>query len=190
MFGKKVMDYFLSSKKSSIMIGEYQIDLYNFMKSIHNKMKESGDYKSFDQTIPSDVLRLSFNIIKQILNLSNYESDLFDQLVDYILYGHIYHPATGTILRERGIPSGSYFTNIVDGLSNLIMVYYTANVLGVNIETVKVCGDDNLIITSKTFNTARFTALQNKVFGVENNFLPEHRGYPNGRHLGHFLGSS
>jgi len=180
MFGLKLMQYFESSHSSAINIGHFQTDLYALMKSKVSYFKASGDYSSYDQTLPQELLLLAFELIKSILSLSDYESTLFDHLVDYIIHGHIYHPVTGFIMRERGIPSGSYFTNVVDGIVNLFMLNYVLKDIS-EVTSLHVCGDDNLIVTKSPLNTTKLSELLFKHFYVTNNFEPSDQAIANDR---------
>lgn len=53
-----------------------------------------------------------------MLKLSDYDSKLFDLMATYITEAGIFHPDTGYVFRERGIISGSFYTNLIDSLVN------------------------------------------------------------------------
>jgi hypothetical protein len=189
MFGCHINDFLIKSKDNSIKIGEHQIELHNLMMQVRESWKATGDYSSYDQTIPSEILFLSFQLIKSVMKLSDYESKLFDELRSYIIHGHIYHPETGVINRKRGIISGSFFTNMIDGLSNLIMIHYCDNIMGRNIKNIFVCGDDNLVCSDIPIRTNKLSSLLLKIFGVTNTIPYENVARPGSTFLGTFLGS-
>jgi hypothetical protein len=182
------MDYLINSHDSAIKIGELQTDLHKMMIGYKDKYKYSGDYKSYDRSIPSEILCASFELIKSCLNLNTYFSNLYEDLVSYILFGTLFHPRCGYINRERGIASGSFFTNVVDGLSNLIMLNYTNALFNIDPE-MKICGDDNLLLLDDKLDTDKFSEEMERCFGVTNKFDPDHSSTPGSDYLGHFLGS-
>jgi hypothetical protein len=125
IFGGLVTDSFLNNDNTAIFIGHKQIKIHNLIQSLTNFNKYSGDYSSYDQTIPSFIIAQSFEIIKNRYQFRNkFEEEMFDEVVSYNLYGPIYHPKTGVIHRNRGICSGSVFTNLIDSVANLLMINY------------------------------------------------------------------
>lgn len=124
-FGINICDFFVKNENSSCVIGHGQAHLYGLNIDYTGYHKQSGDYSSFDQAIDSQLIALSFEIIKSRLSFeSDYHSELFDKLVAYVMFCHVYHPTVGTIRRSRGIISGSVFTNLVDSIVNLITINY------------------------------------------------------------------
>jgi len=89
----------------------------------------------------------------------------------------------------RGIISGSFFTNMVDGLSNLLMIHYCDHIMGKNIKEIFVCGDDNLIVSDIPIRTNKLSSLLSKTFGVTNNIPDDNKSNPGNSFLGTFLGS-
>lgn len=110
-------------------------------------------------------------------------------MVSYVVHGTVYHPESGRVSRARGIISGSAFTNIVDGIANLIMLSYSSKALGIDTHDIKVCGDDNLILTNQEIKIEQLIQYQNKTFGVMNNVESTDSICPNQDFLGSFLGS-
>jgi len=159
------------------------------MLSYKNKFKYTGDYSKYDQTIPSVVMFASFDIIRSRLNLSSYEETLWNELISYITHGHIYHPLVGHIKRSRGIISGSAFTNLIDGIANIFMIKYSSEKIGVEFDDIKVCGDDNLMITNREIDYNKLTSYLNTTFNVVNTIVADDVAFPNVDYLGSFLGS-
>jgi len=189
IFGLSVTKHFVGSYDTSIIIGHRQIDLYNLNMAIKDKHKASGDYSSYDQTIPSFIIKICFEIIKNLYDFkSNYEEQMYDKLVSYVMHGHIYHPITGYIHRKRGIASGSVFTNLVDSMANLIIVNYSSVIMNKDLGRFLVCGDDNLISTSSVLNTSNLERIVSKVFNMSLTFDKDHM-FQAGVPHSHFLGS-
>jgi len=87
------------------------------------------------------------------------------------MHGHIYHPKCGVIRRKRGIASGSVFTNLVDGIVNLLVMNYTSFILGKGFQEIYVCGDDNLIPTDEILNTVSLAHVIKNKFNMTIEFL-------------------
>jgi hypothetical protein len=191
IFGLQIIEYFVGNKESSICIGNLQVDIHNIMKENSRFHNVTGDFSGYDRTLSSDIMFFSFMILKGLLNLNTYESALFDKMVDYILFGRVYHPHTKIVLRNRGMPSGSFFTNLVDSISNLIINYYSIYSFKERdyFVKLKVCGDDNLIITKTKLDTNKLSQRISTYFDMKNNFLEEDYSPPNSNFLGSFLGS-
>jgi len=135
---------------------------------------------------------LSTDLLKGKLKLTKYENELWDRIIRYFIAGKIYHPVFGGNLhRQRGLTSGSFFTNIVGGIANLIMNYYTLCVNNVNLGEIliKVCGDDNLVMTTYEFDVDKHSKLLNETFHVKVTYPLKYRAAPYEECLGHFLGS-
>lgn len=166
-FGLTVAKFFVGNKFTSIVTGHRQMYLYNLNQSLGPFYKFSGDYSSYDQTIPSFLIKVSFEIIKYFYNFNNsYEEELYNKMVDYIMFGHIYHPEVGFIHRKRGISSGSVFTNLIDSIVNLLMVNYSFSVMNKEYRYLYVCGDDNLICSDNKLNYLNMSSIITKKFNV------------------------
>lgn len=190
IFGLSFTEYLLDSEDSSLVMGDTQPVLYSLMKKYNSKQsKFTGDYSSYDQTIPSELIATSMFMLKAKLKLSDFQSNVYDKLVSYIMHSHIYHPLCGFTFRKRGIISGSYYTNIVDGLTNLLMISYSSRCLNMDIDDIKVCGDDNLIVHTSPINRKLLSKFLLDAFGVVHKVEKEDIAYPNSNYLGSFLGS-
>jgi len=69
------------------------------------------------------------------------------------------------------------------------MISYSAACLKISISDIKVCGDDNLIITDDKLDADKLTNHMNRTFGVNNKILVADVAAPNTDYLGSFLGS-
>jgi hypothetical protein len=170
-FGLNIQKFFVGNKLSSIVIGHKQLHLYDLNLGLGDFYKASGDYSSYDQTLPSFFIKLSFEILKSFYSFNNeYESGLYDRLVSYIMHGHIFHPHCGTINRKRGIASGSVFTNLVDSILNLLVMNYVSHLIGKEYRHIYVCGDDNLLATDTILNVQRISHMIKKIFNMSIEF--------------------
>jgi hypothetical protein len=119
---------------------------------------------------------------------NKFEEDMFDKIVDFNLYGPIYHPLTGVINRNRGICSGSVFTNLIDSIANILMISYSNCITNFDISFLRVCGDDNLICTNSEINVSALSKIAKATFDTTLIFEPD-MFVPSGKGCAHFLGS-
>ena len=107
------------------------------------------DFSAFDATIPDFIIRDCFSILRDGFHLDEVELKAWERMVDYFVNTPILMPDGGVYLTHRGVPSGSWFTNIIDSMVNLLSVYYCAHRVGMQGKVViHVLGDDAIIGTS------------------------------------------
>jgi hypothetical protein len=144
IYGGSLLSYF-KDNESCVFIGRTQSEISKHVQSKSGKYQLSLDFKRFDLSIPSYLILLAFDLIKQTLQLSTQEAYLYDKMAEYICFAHVYHPRVGTVHRRRGLISGSYFTNLLDSIINTIVIVYAListdqfnSVVGMSVH-----GDDN-----------------------------------------------
>lgn len=146
------------------------------------KNKVSGDYSSFDQNMPSHFIVTAFLILKNTLKLNAFQEKVFSLLVSYFLHCRIYHPITGTVFRERGIYSGSYFTSIIGSICNTLLLNYGSD----GPFTEFVSGDD-VILTDFKIGALSDIKKSLKMLGLQLNF---ERTFKRNEYGWSFLGSN
>lgn len=98
-----------------------------------------------------------------MLDLNNYESKLFDIMVMYIIESNIYNPHSGFTCRERGLISGSFYTNLIDSICNWYILEYSINHCSSRLRrdsfTYSISGDDSVFF----HNGLDFECIKNRV---------------------------
>lgn len=123
IFGGGIVDSFINRSDIPIQMGVSQLNLNKRVLTYKKgKFSTSGDYSKYDTTIPKYLQITSFHILKQLLDLDDYQSIIFDLLVSYNVNCPIYHPVTGFISRKRGLITGSFFTSIINSFCNMYII--------------------------------------------------------------------
>ncbi|QKI28959.1 hypothetical protein 1, partial [Canna indica partitivirus] len=119
------------------------------------------DYKGFDKTVSSQLIELAFSILLQNLDFTQYREqgtpDL-ERLVNMFTYIKHYFIQTPMRLyngerykKTAGIPSGSYFTQLVGSIVNWIITTYSfTKVVGRMPDYLRVFGDDSVLSSNST----------------------------------------
>lgn len=146
IFGIELLEYFETHNHMDIRYADTARTTFDLIKSIASYFKVPIDFSSYDQTIPSFTIATSFLMVKALMKLNKEEDRYFDFMVSYILHAPVYHADCGFIRRERGIISGSLFTNIVDSLCNSMILGMASDKLSFLDRTI-VYGDDNILLS-------------------------------------------
>ena len=106
------------------------------------------DFSKFDSTISADLIYLAFQILGTWFTEEEKKEYGWDLIVDYFIHTPIVMP-NGRVYfgKKHGVPSGSFFTQLVDSVVNTIVQFYMAARLGYSISKwkFKVLGDDVII---------------------------------------------
>lgn len=139
----------------------------------------SLDYSSYDNSISSWLIEDAFDIIAGCFEMSDSERKLFDVMVKsfihktFILY-------EGDLRSNRGVPSGSMWTQIIDTIVNLLMMMTYCFAKGPcepeDFHMIAM-GDDNLIQTRVQLDKDDIAAYISKNFGVKVNGAKSESGF-------------
>lgn len=124
----------------------------------------SIDYSSFDQTISAWLIRDAFSIIKSAFVLSDADERLFDIVTDDFI-SKDFVLSEGVLHSEKGVPSGSMFTQIIDTLVNWLVVNTYFNSINEKAEMI-IMGDDNAIFTQANVDITGLASYVIKNFGL------------------------
>nr|AXA52551.1 putative capsid [Linepithema humile partiti-like virus 1] len=159
------------------------------------------DWKSFDKTIPPWLIRDSFALIAEMIDMShvrdvegkvwpvreNRSRKRWKRLVDYFVETPIRTSKGERFLVTGGVPSGSCFTNIIDSIVNAIVTRYIHYQTTGELPLAEVyLGDDSVTFTNQMVNLDDMTRLADDKFGMIIN--PKKSFITTNRRNIHFLG--
>jgi hypothetical protein len=106
------------------------------------------DYSKFDSSISSYLIRQAFSILATWFDPHDLEKYGWDKIINYFIYTPIVMP-DGNLYRgkKHGVPSGSYFTQLIDSIVNTILIGAISHKfkLGIGWTKFLILGDDVII---------------------------------------------
>jgi len=147
--------------------------------SYHSEWAYSTDVKSFDSSISASLISEAFNILSTWFDLDQIEPtsgasyrEIWDQVVHYFIHTPIFMP-DGNVYKgkKHGVPSGSYFTQMIDSIVNVIMVGAISWKFSLHVdkESIFVLGDDVLFWSNRSVNLGDISKYATKVFNAQFN---------------------
>lgn len=116
------------------------------------------DFRKFDKIVSLQLIDISFNILEQNISFGKYRNHgvpdgrrlyrAWSHLIDYFKNTLVRLPNGERYQKKTGIPSGSYFTQLIDSIVNYIcLTYATLKLTGDKPKYIKVFGDNSVIAT-------------------------------------------
>lgn len=107
------------------------------------------DFSSFDATVCSYLISVAWDIIESLFEMDHHSSMVYDLIRDLNSRSPVIMPAGRLYVVFKGVPSGSYSTQVVDSLVNLILVYaYQLRMFNRTLKTY-VMGDDSIFVAEE-----------------------------------------
>jgi hypothetical protein len=164
-FSKPFQDRFINKSLYAGGKDENLISRFILDWRAHFPKYMSIDYSSFDQTISSWLIEDAFSVIKSCFVMDYEDSALFDVIVhDFIHKDFIINE--GVIHSDKGVPSGSMFTQIIDTLVNILVVNTYFMSIGFPKHEMMAMGDDNIIFCGNDVDLVHLSTYISKNFGL------------------------
>nr|WPV71141.1 MAG: RNA-dependent RNA polymerase [Ips partiti-like virus 1] len=160
-----------------------------------------GDWSRFDKTIPAWLIRDAFKLVARHIDWTHVQDSegkmwdvrpsksktRFRRMVDYFINTPIQLSSGERFMKHGGVPSGSCFTNIIDGIVNAIVTRYIVYDLTGELPLGDVyLGDDIVAVTEKPLNLELFAEIARYQFSM--NFNPDKSYQTSNITNVHFLG--
>jgi hypothetical protein len=122
------------------------------------------DFSSFDTKVPAWLIKVAFNVLRQNIIFDTFRGtkvgkedaqkwrNVWDAMVWYFINTPILMPDGRMFRKLRGVPSGSWWTQMIDSVVNHILVNYLAFCQEVEIRNLKVLGDDSAARSNDQFD--------------------------------------
>lgn len=134
------------------------------------------DYSTYDSSIPSWLIHDVFSLIRFWFGFN--QDELINWIENQFIHTDVYDYRGRLRTKHKGVPSGSYFTQIMDSLVNIIMVLtwlhsvygnwneITNNVFELHDISMCIMGDDNIIFTKVPLNETHLSSYLRANFGI------------------------
>lgn len=127
------------------------------------------DYSHYDQSISAWLIREAFDIVREAFFGRYFDEELFS-IVREDFINKVFVDGKGTLVQSnKGVPSGSMFTQIIDSVVNRLMILTYLNSKGVSDREMMIMGDDNIIFTHNPLDEVDLSGYLFKNFGIEAN---------------------
>jgi len=157
MFAPALIEHFLANRTYPIAFGMYKSQVSARMQSIRNSgVRFSLDFSGFDSTIPASLIDFAFTVLKShFVPMSEVQERVWYQIIRYFIHTPIVMPDASIWRKHHGVPSGSYFTQMIDSIVNYLCVTYAFLRAGgrpIPDDKILVLGDDSLVGQSQEFD--------------------------------------
>lgn len=152
LFAEPLLDWFMESDTFYYIGEDPVLDVPTLLsKAAHDDATYlSIDWSSFDASTQPYEIEFAFDLLKSMLDFPNKESELvFEYVRALFIERKILSPDGRLFMRYGGVPSGSYFTHMIDSIINWNRIRYLLAKNGISHDMIRTHGDDGFVsITS------------------------------------------
>lgn len=125
MFARPLIEKFLNTS-SPMAFGYRKMEL----SAVTQRLRNCGltyclDFSKFDSSICSKFIHIAFRIMKtHFREFDEFTEEVWNRVESYFIHTTILMPDGFVYQKHGGVPSGSYFTQLVDSIVNFIAMQY------------------------------------------------------------------
>jgi len=144
-YARPLIEYFLD-RRTPMAFGLHRHELAARLVPIGNSgVRYCFDFSGYDATLHPRLLSMAFMVLKShFVSVDDLE---WDRMVHYFIHTPIIMPDANLYVVHQGVPSGSFFTQLIDSVLNFFALQYAAiKLVGKPIlpDKVLVLGDDGI----------------------------------------------
>lgn len=147
-FARPLIDHFLQ-ERTPMCFGLRRHEVAARMTSIVNSgVRMSFDFSKFDASISASLIDFAFGVLRSHFNNGEEEEETWRTIIRYFIHTPIIMPDGKVYRKHGGVPSGSYFTQLIDSIVNYLAIQYTfIRLTGtpINPNKILVLGDDSVV---------------------------------------------
>lgn len=161
LVARPIIDRFKGSSKTPMAFGKSTHKLGSFLRTSarHKRYAYSIDMSSFDSSISKALIKIAFKILATWFDLTKIEpttglsyGKIWRMAENYFIHTPIVMPDQHLYVgKKHGVPSGSYFTQVIDSICNVIIAGSIASKFNMHVDKsdIFVLGDDLLLWTNR-----------------------------------------
>lgn len=158
-FARPLINHYLSIR-CPMAIGMHRHKLSARMVSLCNCHAKYGlDFSGFDSSISAKLIDMAFSVLAKQVDWSKSSKSDWEKIENYFIHTPILMPDGHVYTKHRGVPSGSYFTQMIDSVVNYFAIQYaTISLFGyaVHLDKLLVLGDDSLFSLPKAISLEHY----------------------------------
>jgi len=145
LFAMPLLDMFMENDTFYFIGADPLLGVPNLINRIppRDQLFLTIDWSGFDASVQPYEIDLAFDLLESILLFPDVETKLVFKYVRTIFMERkVLSPDGRLFLRKGGIPSGSYFTHMIDSIINWIRIRFLFSKHEIKYRTLKTHGDD------------------------------------------------
>jgi hypothetical protein len=161
-YARPLIDWYLR-ERTPMAFGLHRHELASRLVRIENSgLRYCLDFSAYDASLAPNLISFAFEVLKTHFN--EVDEKEWNSIVHYFIHTRIIMPDGYVYQKHQGVPSGSYFTQLIDSVLNFTVLQYLSFRLTnqpIYEDKVLVLGDDSIFTMVNFFPMA----LIRKVLG-------------------------